>query len=151
MLVFDDEYFMGLALKEAEQALEEGEVPVGAVIVSQDKVIAKSRNQTELLKDSTAHAEMLAITSATNQIGSKYLKDCTLYVTLEPCVMCIGASYWSQLGRIVYGARDEKRGYRVAGEHLSHPKTEIVSGVLAPRSEELLHLFFTTIRKKKGY
>ena len=151
MIVFDDEYFMNLALKEAELALEEGDVPVGAVIVSDKKVIAKSRNQTELLNDSTAHAEMLAITSATNQIGSKYLKECTLYVTLEPCVMCIGASFWSQLGRIVYGASDEKRGYVQAGADLAHPKTDIISGVLASRSEELIHEFFNRIRKNKGY
>ncbi len=151
MIVFDDEYFMKMALREAEAALDEGEVPVGAVMVSGQKVIAKSRNQTELLKDSTAHAEMLAITSAANQIGSKYLKECTLYVTLEPCVMCIGASYWAQLGRIVYGASDDKRGYKQAGEYLKHPKTEVSGGVLASESEELIHRFFESVRRKKGY
>ena len=151
MIEFDHEYFMRLALAEAEIALEEGEVPVGAVVIAENRIIAKSRNQTELLNDSTAHAEMLAITAASNNLGAKYLKECTLYVTLEPCIMCIGASYWSQLGNLVYGAADEKRGYSQSGVILSHPKTSIVSGVLAKESELLLQRFFKTIRKKKGY
>ena len=151
MIVFDDEYFMREALKKAALALDEGEVPVGAVIVAEEKILARTRNQTELLHDSTAHAEMLAITAAAHQLGSKYLKDCTLYVTLEPCVMCIGATYWSQLGRIIYGADDPKRGFRQTGAKLNHPKTQISGGVLVSESEVLIKAFFENIRKKKGH
>ncbi len=121
---FTDEYFMKKALQEAEMAFEKGEIPVGAVVVIDNKVIARSHNLTELLNDVTAHAEMQAITSAANYIGGKYLKGCTLYVTLEPCQMCAGALYWSQISRIVFGARDEQRGFMTLGTQL-HPKTEV--------------------------
>lgn len=137
---------MGLALRQAEQALEEDEIPVGAVVVCQGKVVAKAFNQTEILTDVTAHAEMLAITSAAQTIGGKYLKDCTLYVTLEPCLMCAGALYWSQLGRLVFGASEEKRGFRALGSKVLHPKTEILGGILAEESEALLKEFFSRKR-----
>jgi tRNA(adenine34) deaminase len=137
---------MGLALRQAEQALEEDEIPVGAVVVCQGKVVAKAFNQTEILTDVTAHAEMLAITSAAQTIGGKYLKDCTLYVTLEPCLMCAGALYWSQLGRLVFGASEEKRGFRALGSNVLHPKTEILGGILAEESEALLKEFFSRKR-----
>ena len=137
---------MGLALRQAARALEEEEIPVGAVVVCQGKVVAKAYNQTEILTDVTAHAEMLAITSAAQTIGAKYLKDCTLYVTLEPCLMCAGAIYWSQLGRLVYGATEEKRGFSSLGKQVLHPKTEVVSGILAEESETLLKEFFSMRR-----
>ena len=137
---------MGLALRQAEQALEEDEIPVGAVIVCQGKIVAKAFNQTEVLTDVTAHAEMLAITSAAQTIGGKYLKDCTLYVTLEPCLMCAGALYWSQLGRLVFGASEEKRGFQALDSKVLHPKTEIVGGILAEESEALLKEFFSRKR-----
>ena len=137
---------MGLALRQAEQALEEDEIPVGAVVVCQGKIVAKAFNQTEILTDVTAHAEMLAITSAAQTIGGKYLKDCTLYVTLEPCLMCAGALYWSQLGRLVFGASEEKRGFRALGSKVLHPKTDIIGGVLAEESEALLKEFFSRKR-----
>ena len=137
---------MGLALRQAEQALDEDEIPVGAVVVCQGKIVAKAFNQTEILTDVTAHAEMLAITSAAQTIGGKYLKDCTLYVTLEPCLMCAGALYWSQLGRLVFGASEEKRGFRALGSRILHPKTEILGGVLAEESEALLKEFFSRKR-----
>lgn len=127
---FTDEYFMKKALQEAEMAFEQGEIPVGAVIVIDNKVIARSHNLTEMLNDVTAHAEMQAITSAANYIGGKYLKGCTLYVTLEPCQMCAGALYWSQISKIVFGARDEQRGFMTLGTQL-HPKTEVKFGILA--------------------
>ena len=136
---------MGLALRQAEQALEEDEIPVGAVVVYQGKIVAKAFNQTEILTDVTAHAEMLAITSAAQTIGGKYLKDCTLYVTLEP-LMCAGAIYWSQLGRLVFGASEEKRGFQVLGANVLHPKTDIVGGILAEESEALLKEFFSRKR-----
>jgi tRNA(adenine34) deaminase len=116
MTLDEDAYYMNLALKQAERALEEEEIPVGAVVVCQGKIVAKAYNQTEMLTDVTAHAEMLAITSAAQTIGAKYLKDCTLYVTLEPCLMCAGAIYWSQLGRLVFGASEEKRGFLSQGK-----------------------------------
>lgn len=147
MEVFTDEYFMKQALIEARKGLEEGEVPVGAVVVSENQIIARAHNQTERLHDSTAHAEMIAMTSASNFIGNKYLTDCKLYVTLEPCVMCIGASYWTQLKEIVYGASDEKRGFSFKEGQLKHPKTIIRSGILASESESLLKEFFEKIRK----
>jgi tRNA(adenine34) deaminase len=125
---FTDEYFMKKALQEAEMAFEKGEIPVGAIIVVDNKVIARSHNLTEMLTDVTAHAEMQAITSAANFIGGKYLKGCTLYVTLEPCQMCAGALYWSQISKIVFGARDEQRGFMTLGTQL-HPKTEVKFGV----------------------
>ena len=137
---------MSLALKQAEHALEEEEIPVGAVVVCQGKIVAKAYNQTEMLTDVTAHAEMLAITSAAQTIGAKYLKDCTLYVTLEPCLMCAGAIYWSQLGRLVYGASEDKRGFMSKGRDVLHPKTEIMSGILAHESELLLKEFFSMRR-----
>ena len=137
---------MGLALRQAERALEEDEIPVGAVVVCQGKIVAKAYNQTEILTDVTAHAEMLAITSAAQTIGGKYLKDCTLYVTLEPCLMCAGALYWSQLGRLVFGAYEEKRGFQAMGKQVLHPKTEIIGGLLAEESESLLKEFFSRKR-----
>jgi len=144
---FTDEYFMKKALQEAEMAFEQGEIPVGAIIVIDSKVIARSHNLTEMLNDVTAHAEMQAITSAANYIGGKYLKACTLYVTLEPCQMCAGALYWSQISKIVFGARDEQRGFMTLGTQL-HPKTEVKFGVLAKESTELMIRFFAQRRKK---
>lgn len=143
--IFTDEYFMKKALAEAETAFEKGEIPVGAVIVIDNKVIARSHNLTELLNDVTAHAEMQAITSAANYLGGKYLKDCTLYVTLEPCQMCAGALYWSQITKIVYGAKDENRGFSKLGTQL-HPKTQVVSGVLENECSLLMRTFFRTKR-----
>jgi tRNA(adenine34) deaminase len=144
--IFNDSYFMKRALQEAELAFERDEIPVGAVIVINNTIIARTHNLTELLNDVTAHAEMQAITSAANSLGGKYLKNCTLYVTLEPCQMCAGALYWSQISKIVFGASDEKRGYRAMGTQL-HPKTVVVSGVLAEESKELMQLFFEKKRR----
>ncbi|WP_400075218.1 nucleoside deaminase [Winogradskyella sp. R77965] len=138
---FDDTYFMRKALQEAEVAFEKGEIPVGAVIVVEDRIIARTHNLTELLNDVTAHAEMQAITSAANFLGGKYLNKCTLYVTLEPCQMCAGALYWSQISKIVYAASDTQRGYKTLGATL-HPKTEVVSGILAEEASALLKRFF---------
>ncbi|MBG6133211.1 tRNA(adenine34) deaminase [Aquimarina sp. EL_43] len=137
----DDSYFMKKALQEAELAYEKNEVPVGAVIVIADRIIARAHNLTELLNDVTAHAEMQAITAAANFLGGKYLKECTLYVTLEPCQMCAGALYWSQIKKIVYGAVDERRGCTAMGTKL-HPKTEIIGGVLEEECRELITRFF---------
>jgi len=139
--IFTDEYFMKKALQEAEAAFAKGEIPVGAVIVVDDKVIARTHNLTELLHDVTAHAEMQAITSAANFLGGKYLTGCTLYVTLEPCQMCAGALYWSQISKVVFGAADEKRGYRAMGTQL-HPKTEVVTGVMEEQCSILVKDFF---------
>ncbi|MBU2927924.1 nucleoside deaminase [Winogradskyella psychrotolerans] len=138
---FDDTYFMKRALQEAEVAFEKGEIPVGAVVVVEDRIIARTHNLTELLNDVTAHAEMQAITSAANFLGGKYLNKCTLYVTLEPCQMCAGALYWSQISKIVYGASDEQRGFRTMGTQL-HPKTEVVGGILAEEASALMKRFF---------
>ena len=138
---FDDTYFMKKDLHEAEAAFDKGEIPVGAVIVVEDRVIARTHNLTELLNDVTAHAEMQAITSAANFLGGKYLTKCTLYVTLEPCQMCAGALYWSQISKIVYGASDEQRGFKSLGTKL-HPKTQVVSGVMAEESSALMKRFF---------
>lgn len=138
---FDDTYFMRKALQEAEVAFEKGEIPVGAVIVVEDRIIARTHNLTELLNDVTAHAEMQAITSAANFLGGKYLTKCTLYVTLEPCQMCAGALYWSQISKIVYAASDEQRGFKALGAKL-HPKTKVVSGILAEEASALLKRFF---------
>jgi tRNA(adenine34) deaminase len=146
MTMNEDSYYMSLALKQAERALEEEEIPVGAVVVCQGKIVAKAYNQTEMLTDVTAHAEMLAITSAAQTIGAKYLKDCTLYVTLEPCLMCAGAIYWSQLGRLVFGAPEEKRGFLSLGKDVLHPKTNVTAGVLAEESALLLKEFFSMRR-----
>lgn len=141
-----DEYFMGEALKQARMAFDEGEVPVGAVVVCRNKIIAKAYNQTERLKDATAHAEMLAITAAANHIGTKYLQECCIYVTVEPCIMCAGALYWSQMGRVVYGASDSKKGYTTTGKNLLHPKAEIIRGVLENRAAALMEEFFRKLR-----
>ncbi|MBU2922565.1 nucleoside deaminase [Winogradskyella psychrotolerans] len=138
---FDDTYFMRRALQEAEAAFEKGEIPVGAVIVVENRIIARTHNLTELLNDVTAHAEMQAITSAANFLGGKYLNKCTLYVTLEPCQMCAGALYWSQISKIVYGASDVQRGFKTLGTTL-HPKTEVVSGILAEEASALMKRFF---------
>ena len=139
--LFTDEYFMRIALNEATTAFERDEIPVGAIIVSNNKIIAKAHNLTETLTDVTAHAEMQAITSATNYLGGKYLQNCTLYVTLEPCVMCGGALYWSQISKVVYGASDERRGFKAKIGEL-HPKTEIVSGVLEDECGLTMKEFF---------
>lgn len=135
------------ALKEANKAFEIGEVPVGAIVVCQNKIIARAHNQTEKLTDATAHAEMLAVTSAANYLGSKYLNECTLFVTLEPCVMCAGALHWVQLQKVVFGAEDLQRGYSLVKSPLLHPKTEVVKGVKAIESKELLDKFFKRIRE----
>lgn len=142
----DDDYFMGEALREARKAEAEGEIPVGAVVVAGEKVIARAHNQTELLHDVTAHAEMLAITAAAEHLGAKYLTGCTLFVTLEPCVMCAGALGWSQVERIVYGASDEKRGFERLGRGMLHPKTDVKGGV---RSEECGTLVKEFFKKKR--
>jgi len=140
-LVFDDAYYMRKALQEAETAFEKNEVPVGAIVVINDRIIARAHNLTELLNDVTAHAEMQAITAAANFLGGKYLHDCTLYVTLEPCQMCAGALYWTQISKIVYGAKDEKRGFEKMGTQI-HPKTKLVGGVLEEECAHLLKRFF---------
>lgn len=139
--VFDDGFFMKKALAEAQVALDKGEVPVGVVVVGNNTIIARAHNLTEALTDVTAHAEMQAITAAANAIGGKYLHGCTMYVTLEPCSMCAGALYWSQISRLVFGAQDPKRGYRQQGTPL-HPKTKVTEEVLAAESKALLHAFF---------
>lgn len=138
---FDDTYFMKKALQEAEAAFAKGEIPVGAVIVANNQIIARSHNLTQMLNDVTAHAEMQAITAAANYIGGKYLTGCTLYVTLEPCQMCAGALYWSQISKIVFGAKDEQRGFQKMGTQL-HPKTKVVSGLLKNEASLLLQKFF---------
>ena len=140
-LVFDDSYFMRKALEEAELAYEKGEIPVGVVVVIDQQVIARGHNLTELLNDVTAHAEMQAITSAANFLGGKYLRDCTMYVTLEPCQMCAGALYWSQISKVVFAAEDPERGYRKIGGKL-HPKTEVKQGVMENEASTLLKKFF---------
>jgi len=142
---FNDTYFMKKALLEAEIAFEKGEIPVGAIIVTNEKIIGRAHNLTELLNDVTAHAEMQAITAAANFLGGKYLHNCTLYVTLEPCQMCAGALYWSQISKIVYGAKDEQRGCTVMDTKL-HPKTKMIGGVLAEEAAELLTRFFINKR-----
>lgn len=139
--IFDETYFMKKALQEAEAAYEKGEIPVGAVIVIDDRVIARAHNLTETLNDVTAHAEMQAITAAANFLGGKYLQNCTLYVTLEPCQMCAGALYWSQISKIVYAAKDEKRGCGVMKTKL-HPKTKIIGGIMEDEASRLLKQFF---------
>lgn len=141
-----DEMYMRKALAEAQQALAEGEIPIGAIVVCQDHVIARAHNLTETLHDVTAHAEMQAITSAANELGGKYLKDCTLYVTIEPCVMCAGALGWAQLSRIVYGAADEKRGYQLYAPRALHPKTTIKGGILEEECRQLMQDFFKNKR-----
>jgi len=138
---YDDTYFMKRALQEAQMALDKNEVPIGAVIVMNNQIIARGHNLTETLNDVTAHAEMQAFTAAADFLGGKYLKECTLYVTLEPCQMCAGASYWAQIGKIVYGASEEKRGF-IAMKTTLHPKTEVVGGILQKECGELLKRFF---------
>ena len=144
---FDDTYFMKRALQEAEAAYDKGEIPVGAVIVVENRIIARAHNLTEMLTDVTAHAEMQAITAASNFLGGKYLHNCTLYVTLEPCQMCAGALYWSQITNIVYGAKDEQRGCGVMGTKL-HPKTKTKGGVLAEEASQLIKRFFIEKRSR---
>lgn len=146
MELFTDEYFMHEALKEARKALTLGEVPVGAVVVCQNKIIGRAHNQTEQLTDSTAHAEMLAITAAAHYLGSKYLNECTLYVTLEPCVMCAGALHWVQLQQLIFGAADVQRGYSLVASPLLHPRTEVKRGVGEAESKVLLQEFFKKLR-----
>lgn len=140
------EYYMKLALQEAKAAYEEGEIPVGAVVVCQGHVIARAHNLCERLKDVTAHAEMQAITAAATELGGKYLNDCTLYVSVEPCTMCAGAIAWAQLKGLVYGASDEKRGYRKLAPHALHPKTEVISGILEEDCAALMKSFFQSKR-----
>ena len=143
---FTDEYFMKMAFLEAQKALEKNEVPVGAVVVLNNAIIAKGHNLTQTLNDVTAHAEMQTITAATNHLGAKYLNDCTLYVTLEPCVMCAGASFWTQISRVVYGAEDIKRGYSLLSSSVLHPRTKVSKGVMADECGALMKDFF---RKKR--
>ncbi|MEG0925584.1 nucleoside deaminase [Chryseobacterium sp.] len=143
--MFTDEYYMKMALQEAEAALEKDEVPIGCIVVSNNRIIARAHNLTETLNDVTAHAEMQAITSAANFLGGKYLKDCTLYVTMEPCVMCSGALSWSQISKVVIGARDEQRGF--INKHLSlHPKTEIITGIMENECSSIVKTFFKSKR-----
>jgi len=147
LTLYSDESFMKEALKEAQKALAADEVPIGAVIVCQNKIIARAHNYTEHLNDVTAHAEMQAFTSAANSIGGKYLPECTLYVTIEPCVMCAGASYWAQIGKIVYGAKDEKKGYSKFSLNILHPSTEIKGGILETECAAIMKEFFRKKRK----
>lgn len=142
----DDRYYMQKALEQARMAAERGEVPVGAVVVCRDRIIARTHNLTETLHDVTAHAEMQAITAAADALGGKYLDVCTLYVTVEPCPMCAGAIGWAQTGRLVYGAADPKRGYTLAAPGVLHPKTEVTAGVLADECGELMRSFFQARR-----
>ena len=142
----DDTYYMRQALAEARQAAGRGEIPVGAVVVCKDRIIARAHNLTETLTDVTAHAEMQAITAAASTLGGKYLNECTLYVTVEPCVMCAGALGWAQLGRLVFGAEDVKRGYRRYAPQALHPKTEVVQGLLADECAALMKAFFAAPR-----
>ena len=144
--VFSDEYFMRQAILEARKAALADDVPVGAVVVCQNQIIARAHNQTEMLHDVTAHAEMLALTAAANHLGAKYLDQCTLYVTLEPCVMCAGALAWAQLQRLVYGAEDEKRGFMRFGKSVLQPNTKIEAGLLSEECSELLTAFFKAKR-----
>ena len=144
--VHTDEFFMQQALNQAQLAFERGEVPVGAVVVAENRIISRAHNQTEQLTDVTAHAEMLALTAAANYLGAKYLNDCTLYVTLEPCVMCAGALSWAQLGKLVYAASDEKRGFARHSKNLLYPRTEVATGLLKEESERLLKQFFAKLR-----
>lgn len=147
MELFSDEYFMKEALKEAQLSLKKDEVPVGAVVVCKNQIIGRGHNLTEKLNDVTAHAEMQAITAASNYLGGKYLIDCTLYVSLEPCVMCAGALYWSQISRVVYAASDPKRGFSLLNKSILHPKTNLEKGILADEASVLIKEFFITKRK----
>jgi tRNA(adenine34) deaminase len=147
-MILNDEFFMKEAIKEAKKGLVRDEVPIGAVIVCKEQIIARAHNLTETLNDVTAHAEMQAYTAAENQLGAKYLKDCTLYVTIEPCPMCAGAAYWTQIGRIVYGAEDQKRGFLSNKLNLLHPKTKLTTGVMESECSDLLIDFFRQKRNK---
>lgn len=140
--IYSDEYFMQEALKEAKQAFDEDEVPIGAIVVCSERIIARAHNLTERLNDVTAHAEMQAFTAAADYLGGKFLEECTLYVTIEPCVMCAGASYWARIGKLVYGAKDAKKGYSKIRGKLLHPKTEVISGVLEKECGELMTNYF---------
>ena len=142
-----DEKYMRMAIVEAERALSKKEVPIGAVVVAGDRIIGRGHNLVETLMDATAHAEMQAITAAMSTLGGKYLSDCTLYVTVEPCVMCGGALAWSQIGRVVYGTADAKRGYSTYSERIMHPRTEVVSDILKEECEALMQQFFSALRK----
>ncbi len=144
---FSEEYFMKMAYREAEKAMEKDEIPVGAIVVLNQMVIGRGHNLTQTLQDVTAHAEMQAITAATNHIGAKYLNDCTLYVTLEPCVMCAGAIAWAQLGSLVYGASDPKKGFTLIKHNILHPKTLVKSGIMEQECSEILTAFFNKKRK----
>lgn len=144
--IHSDDHFMRVALKQAMLAGDSGEIPVGAVVVADRQIIAKAHNQTERLSDPTAHAEMIAITAACNYLGTKYLNECTLYVTLEPCCMCGGALYWSQIGKVIYAACDDRRGYRAAAGHILHPKTVVESGLMADEAGALVTGFFEKLR-----
>jgi tRNA(adenine34) deaminase len=146
--ILSDDYFMKQALAEARRAYELGEVPVGAVVVSDQHIIARGHNTTEQLRDVTAHAEMVALTAASNYLDAKYLTDCTLFVTLEPCVMCAGALAWSQIGRVVFGAGDDKRGFLRFGKEILHPKTTLEYGILEEECQELLTSFFKARRNR---
>ena len=146
MLENKHEYYMKAALKLAQQAFDEGEIPVGAIVVCQDKIIGKGYNQTEKLTDVTAHAEMLAITAAQNYLGSKFLEECTLYVSLEPCVMCAGAIFWARPSMVIYGADDEKRGFTKTNPNIFHPKTQTQKGILANEGAKLMKDFFSRLR-----
>lgn len=148
--LYTDEFFMREALKEASYAFEIGEVPVGAVIVCNDRIIARAHNLTEQLTDVTAHAEMQAFTAASNYLDNKFLENCTLYVTLEPCVMCAGAAYWTQVSKIVFGAYDEKRGFSKVGKKLLHPKTQLTGGIMEQECSALLKEFFRIKRQTKS-
>ncbi|MBT6439795.1 MAG: nucleoside deaminase [Flavobacteriales bacterium] len=143
---FSDEYFMKQALLEAQNAFDQDEVPVGAVVVCNNQIVARAHNFTERLNDVTAHAEMQSFTSAADYLGGKYLKDCTLYVTLEPCVMCAGAAYWAQLRKVVIGASDEQRGFLKLSENVLHPKTEVITGIMKEECSTLLNTFFAKKR-----
>ena len=140
--VYSDEFYMKEAFKEAQKAFEKDEVPVGAVIVCKNTIIARAHNLTEQLNDTTAHAEMQAITAATNYLGAKYLNECTIYITLEPCIMCAGALNWAQIGKIVYAAKDEKKGYTTLTQNILHTKTEVSSGILEKECSEIIKEFF---------
>lgn len=146
LTIHSDEFFMKEALKLAEQALKENEIPVGAVVVCSNRIIARAHNQVEQLSDSTAHAEMLALTSAFNYLGAKYLHDCSIYVTMEPCCMCAGALFWAQIGKVVYALHDPKRGFSRLQENILHPKTEVVAGILSKESKQIIDKFFNTLR-----
>ena len=146
---YSDDYFMKKALDEAKKARDLDEVPVGAVVVCDNQIIARAHNFTERLNDVTAHAEMQVFTAAADYLGGKYLNECTLYVTLEPCVMCAGASYWTQLKKVVYGASDEKRGFRTMAGNVLHPKTELIGGIMAEECSEIITNFFASKRQLK--